>query len=178
MGTLTDLVLKPLGMGALFYPIYTGLTSVVNSEPVLKTAADWKTVSATAGCITATLIVEGIKKWAKKKVQHEEEGAFYKDYFLGHLDKWQGHYESLAGSSMVEQMVDCDSYRDIVRMGRSVLSLVYDEAKNAKKGDALYLCLPRLVAEIAGDEFQMPGPIQGKVDEMHKYTLGWLKENI
>jgi len=109
MKSLTEIVLKSLAIGAIFHPLYSGLTSVFHNNSFLETATRLDTLVFTAGAVTGTAIFELVKKYAKKKVQREEEGAFYKDYFLGHLDAWESHYKSLAASSNTEQKVGCDS---------------------------------------------------------------------
>ena len=82
-------------------------------------------------------------------------------------------------SSKSSDYLNCDAYREIVRMGPKALPLI----KHIYSGRDSFAFFPILgwsnaVQEIVGDDFQIPEEIRGKVKDIRDYTVKWLDENM
>ena len=107
------------------------------------------------------------------------------DTFNKTIDEWIEHCKKpeIQLSSSIQLVRDCEPYRKIVSMGREALPLVRqlydrDSSGNFELSVVQGHGLLGVVREIAGDDFQIPEEIRGKVPAMEDYTKRWLDENM
>lgn len=108
------------------------------------------------------------------------------------VEEWKKHCLQNAHHSMVQFFLNCDAYRQIVRMGVKILPLIRDEySKPQKIGDpGMRWCyvIKNIVPEFnlsveekgSGSPVERvaPGFIGLRVDEVQKAAVKWLDENM
>lgn len=97
--------------------------------------------------------------------------------FNENMNKWMQHCRNVAYSSLIKDHLNCESYKNIVIMGKETLPLIYQATKSADKNSYLRLCIAPLVGEIVGSDFHIPDEIKGRVNKMWEYTVNWLHDN-
>ena len=86
-------------------------------------------------------------------------------------------------SSSSQSVIDCDSYKRIVSIGRDALPLIRqmydkDSSDNPELSIIQDLGLVAVVKDIIGDDFQIPEQIKGKISAMKDYTIYWLDKYL
>jgi len=99
------------------------------------------------------------------------------------LIAFQKRAEQTSHLSGVRELLDCDAYREIVAMGKQALPLIrkaYDLYDKDNINLQIVKCHGFLnaVKTIAGNDYQVPQDLRGKIDEVENFTKAWLDENM
>ena len=102
--------------------------------------------------------------------------------FNENMEVWREHCIKTAYSSIIQDYLNCEGYRNIVYMGKKALPLLrkaYDtESDDRGHRDSLRWLLVNPVKAILGADFQIPNWMRGMIPVMAKYTAKWLDENM
>jgi len=98
------------------------------------------------------------------------------------VKEWEEHVNNGKFSSNANDVRCCKAYTDIISLGRNALPLIrklYDRdhsdnfALDIIKGHGLFA----IVREIAGQEFNIPEELAGRIRGIEEYTKSWLDNN-
>lgn len=101
------------------------------------------------------------------------------------LRQWQDHCRKIAirVSSSSRAITDCPAYQALVALGYAIIPLIRKEFEDDGSDDMGITIIRNrgftmLIKDIAGNDFQIPGSMMGKMSEIHDFTRQWLAEHM
>jgi hypothetical protein len=95
--------------------------------------------------------------------------------FEKHLAQWKQHCDDVAHSSRPSDYVDCDAYRSLVQMGKSILPLVKTEYSGTD--DQAFFSIAgwaQMIREITGEEVDVPTREWGRIEKIRDRYVRFL----
>jgi len=97
------------------------------------------------------------------------------------IQYWDAHCKLRGNSSIMKENLDCEGYRNLVKIGKAGLPFIYNAVKEDKFNSRDFGWInniPFLVKEIIGEDFIILEEMKGRVYELRDFTIGWLESYV